>query len=368
MLTKINTLDIIEDVMKRFLRYTDSSFIDVYISENVLYMVVESTEESAVYPCVVQEQIDYEHDEFIRVDRKKFTKLLLKGSIAFEIENQITIYFYDDYGVNVYSLQIPRQTMDKRAVKESVDIVLQTQDFSPIDNSSGLNLARIARNLRTPVSIRDGLGFTQSPSVSVYCKVATNNFNLSADTFYKLSAERGQLYDIGNKLVLMADNGVCYIARKIRTYACHDFETVVKAKPTHFISANFTALISLIKKAELDVGDVIVDFNSGQVEIADAEYKYKTYIQVSKIESIATKKKEALIASGDLRALLKANENSAINTDKYGLKRIKFNSDVVKKVLPVLPNASAVDLFVKKSFIVLKSKNIFVVFRKEEIE
>lgn len=365
---KINTNGNIESNIKKFLKWTDSSFVDVYISEYILYMVIESTEQSAVYPAVVLEQDDYTDDVFIRVDKIKLYNLLIKGSLEFVIDSKITLYFYNEFDTEEYSLRIPKQTMDVRAVRDAVNIVLDTKNYDPITNPKASTLARIGRNLRQPVSISNNIGVVRSPSVIVYQQIKSDNITLSADVFYKMCSETGSMYHIGNRIVLTAENGVNYIARKIRGIDLDDFNVIIKAPAQYYIECNMSMLISLIKKADLRIGNLVIDFSDGSVVIEDEEYHYESSIVINKIESHTSgekKKPQEDIKKMDFNTLLEMNKGLSLSSKKTDLEPIKFNNDIVKYVLPVLPDLVNVGILVKRNFIVLKSKDIFVVFRRE---
>lgn len=365
MLTKLDTSGEFATNIASLLRWADATYLEVYITEGLVYFVIETSAQSAVYASPVLEQREYKEDIFIRIDRKKLQKLLLPGALEILTGSEIKIVFYDEFDTRQYSITIPSQVVDTRSIKEAVQLAVETQGMEPVKALPPSALSQIGRNLKQPVSAIGGIGYVKTPGLICFQKLGCSDVTLEAEVFHKLSREAGKLYNVGNRLVLNADSGIYYIARKLRVFAAEDLDNIIKSPTFYSIECNMGPIASMVKKVDLKEGELFIDFETGKVKVTEANYDYELFIQINHITSVGSKKKEETLKDMDIADLIAMNKNSSLASRTYDIPVLKLSKDVLSKVVPSFPNLAKVQVLIKHTFIVMRSNNLFVVCKKE---
>lgn len=376
------------ETFKLLLKEKDVNNIIAIARADGVYFIYDSIELYMHRFCNYVMKTNLTEDLIFKIDRDRFSKLLVEGFVEFMFDNgEMTIEFKNKEGLTLYTYETRMQGDIVDKILHKMELIDRITEYPTIDIDGLALLTKIARvgtgysissdtayrtdKTGVPIAVSNGVATVDLLDTSVCKRVEADDFIVNGRLLDMLRGQSKRVYNVANYLLHYSEDFVMMVTKIIgRPYNELDF--ILKQKSMFAIKLKLNHMLDLCKKVKFNTGDFILDIDNNRAEFIETsdslKSKYSTEIQILDIQQSKKKDEELSLESLDMFSQdVNVSLADLENATKYGIPRFKIPSTVLTRILMKLQSTTELTLFIKKNYILMKLFGCYITFARVDL-
>lgn len=361
------------DKLKTFLANSELDYISVLATPGIVYFMSETKELYMHYAVQTLSRYNLNNSEIFRLDRKTFASLVNDGVIEFELtDSEIIINFRKQGGTLAYSYKTIRQIdvlgkfLDRLALLENIE------DYPMINLAPLSPLAKMSRSTGNVINCGEDVASVKLGNGFVYSNLKGQPFVCPGKAISLLLSYTLNVYNVQNYLMYNSSDIVVMVT-KYRQGFVPDID-YIKEQKTHFlVDFEMGDCTNMCKKLRPKDGTFVLDLNLEQAILTTDKSEYITKVNILKAQSRKPKNEsdeldldvdidlDDLSLDGDM-----AIDINTVSSTRVNLPRFEIPFEILGKILVPI-GRNKLSLMIKKNFIIIKVKAMFIVFARKDV-
>ena len=377
------------DSFKLLLREKDVNNIIAIARADGVYFVYDSIELYMHRFCPYVMKTNLNEDLIFKIDRDRFSKLLVEGFVEFMFEDgQMSLEFKNKDGITLYTYSTKMQADVVDKILHKMELIDRITEYPLIDIDGLALLTKIAKvgvgysissetAYRTdktgiPIAVCDGVATVDLRDTSVCKRVKADDFVVNGRLLDMLRGQSKRVYNVANYLLHYSEDFVMMVTKIIgRPYNELDF--ILKQKSMFAIKLKLNHMLDLCKKVKFNAGDFILDIDNNKAEFIETssilKSRYSTTIEIIDIQKSKKKEDDLSLENIDMFSSdVSISLNDLENATKYGIPKFKIPSTVLTSILMKLQSTTELTLFIKKNYILIKLFGCYITFARVDLD
>ena len=304
------------DELKYFLNLSDKGFIDVMILDGRLVLINDSTS----FGYLAYKSSGDATDVSFRVSRSLFSKLVINGTIEFEINDTISCTIYKGNGKKFVQFSFVKQEVFTSIFADKIKCLSRLKDAVFVDMSRLGALLQIAKGYQSIISFSNGYASTKLPGRGkIFERFESEvNFAVQSQALARLLSQSSRLFSIESYLGISV-HGLSVLHPKSVMDDNEDFYYLDEQKSAFICDLDIETLLQVINSLKPKCDSITMDLVLGNALINEGGNLISIPLDVSNVQCSMGYK----LKTFDLSIILISGVFSKIKKTKYCFKKKK---------------------------------------------